>query len=411
MQQRSYDVVLWGATGFTGRLVAAYLLRQYGLGGTLRWAIAGRSTAKLEALRAELQTPDLPVILADSQDRASLDRMASQTRVVCSCTGPYALYGSELVAACVAGGTHYCDLSGETPWMRRMIDTHHEAAQAAGVKIVHSCGFDSIPSDMGVFYLQQQALAQYGTYCRAIHYRLRAARGGFSGGTYASLSQVLREAYTDRQVAGVLADPYALNPPGERQGPDRPDLMGTAYDPLAGGYIGPFVMAAINTRIVRRSHALAGYPYGRDFRYDEATYTGGGVKGRLAAGMLAAVMGLVQGAKPGTLLTRLMDRWMPKPGEGPDARTMAQGFFKVLLYGELPDGQVLRATVTGDRDPGYGATSQMVAESAVCLAMDTLPPVSGVLTPAVAMGSVLLGRLEAYAGLRFSLDARTKAAV
>lgn len=403
--EKTYDVIVWGATGFTGRLVAEYLLRQYGLGGDLRWAIAGRNQAKLESLRAELGAPALPILLADAADRPSLDVLAAQTRVVCACAGPYALYGSEVVGACVAQGAHYCDLSGEVPWMRRMVDRYHEAAAARGVKIVHSCGFDSIPSDMGVFFLQQTALAQHGTPCQRIGFRVVGSQGGFSGGTYASLNNVLREAGQDPGVLDILADPYALNPPGARQGPDGPDQTRAVFDELAGAWTGPFIMGSINTRIVRRSHALEGFPYGHDFRYDEAALTGRGLRGRLTAAGLAWGMGLIQRIKPGSGLSRLMDTFVPKPGEGPDRQAREAGYFKVRLYGELPSGQRLVATVTGDQDPGYGSTSKMLGEAAVCLARDgdQLPARAGVLTPASAMGAALLTRLQARAGLTFKI--------
>ncbi|RMG66891.1 MAG: saccharopine dehydrogenase [Bacteroidetes bacterium] len=402
---RTYDVIVWGATGFTGRLVAAYLLRQYGLDQELKWAVAGRNPQKLAGLKADLKADTLPVIVADSLDRPSLDAMVVQTRVVCSCTGPYALYGSELVAACVAAGTHYCDLSGEVQWMRRMVDQHHEAAAAQGVRIVHSCGYDSIPSDMGVFFLQQEAMAQQGAYCRRIQMRVAGSSGGFSGGTLASLSQVLVEIEADPAVAEVMADPYALNPPGERQGPDGPDPMDATYDPVARAWSAPFVMSSINTRIVRRSHALRGYPYGRDFGYEEALLTGRGLRGRLMAGTMAWGMGLVQRLKPDSMIKRLMDRFLPKPGEGPDQQAREKGFFNIRFYGQLPDETWLQARVTGDQDPGYGSTSKMLGESAVCLALDQaqLPPRAGVLTPVSAMGEVLLARLQARAGLTFQM--------
>lgn len=403
--QKTYDVIVWGATGFTGRLVAEYLLRQYGLGGDLRWAIAGRNQAKLEALRAELGAPGLPILLADAADRPSLDRLAAQTQVVCACAGPYALHGSEVVGACVAQDAHYCDLSGEVPWMRRMVDRYHEAAVVKGVKIVHSCGFDSIPSDMGVFFLQQAAHAQQGAYCQRIGFRLVGGKGGFSGGTYASLNNVLREASADPRVLDILADPYALNPPGTRQGADGPDQTRAVFDDLAGAWTGPFIMGSINTRIVRRSHALQGWPYGRDFRYDEAMLTGKGLSGRLTAAGLAWGMGLIQRIKPGSWLNRLMDTFLPKPGEGPNRKAREKGYFKVRLYGELPDGQRLVATVKGDQDPGYGSTSKMLGEAAVCLAQDgaTLPAQAGVLTPAAALGAALLTRLQERAGVTFAV--------
>jgi short subunit dehydrogenase-like uncharacterized protein len=398
---RPFDLIVWGATGFTGQLVARYLHRTYG--DSLRWAIAGRNQEKLERLRERLGAPALPLLTGDSHDQASLEALAAQSKVICTTVGPYALHGSDLVAACVAQGTHYCDLTGEVQWMRRMIDQHHAAAQAKGVKIVHTCGFDSIPSDLGVMFLQQEAKAKHGTYCTHIGFRLKGASGGFSGGTLASLNNVVAEAAQDRSVARILADPYALNPEGERQGSDGPDQDQARYDPVAKAYTAPFVMASINTRVVRRSHALQGYPYGDDFRYDEATLTGSGVMGQVAAWGISLGMGLVQKATPGSPMRWVMDTFLPKPGQGPSERAQEAGYFKVSLYGTLPDGSTIRADVSGDRDPGYGATSRMLSQSALCLAQDELPPQCGVLTPAVAMGDALRRRLEAQAGLKFQL--------
>ena len=398
---RPYDLILWGATGFTGQLVARYLQQQYG--DRLHWALAGRNEQKLNRVRARINAPVLPLLTADSHDRASLEALAAETKVIISTVGPYALHGSELVAACVAQGTHYCDLTGEVQWMRRMIDQHHAAAEAKGVKIVHTCGFDSIPSDMGVWFLQREAQRLHGQPCVHIRYRLKGASGGFSGGTLASLNNVVTESSQDPEVAQLLADPYALNPAGERQGPDGPDLQEGEYDAVAGAYVAPFVMASINTRVVRRSHALQGYPYGKDFRYDEATITGDGWWGKTAAWGISTGMNLVQQATPGSPLRWVMDTFLPKSGEGPSEKAQENGYFKVYLFGSLPNGDIVRATVTGDRDPGYGATSRMLAESAMCLAQDQLTTPSGVLTPSVAMGEALLTRLQTNAGLSFQV--------
>lgn len=406
MQDRSYDVILWGATGFTGRLVVEYLLKQYGSTGGLRWAIAGRNQAKLLDFRQQLKAPSLQIILADSQDKTSLEAMVRKTRVLCSTVGPYALYGSLLVEACVENETDYCDLTGEVQWIRKMIDTHHEKAVKKQVKIVHCCGFDSIPSDFGVFFLQQEAQKRLGQYCQHIKMRVRGAKGGFSGGTYASLSNVLAEAEQDPSINQILQNPYSLNPPGERSGPDGEDLSTALFDKDLQRWISPFVMAAINTKIVRRSHALAGFPYGKEFQYDEATLHGSGIKDRMLANVSAGIHGLLSKATPKSLTKTLADRFLPKPGEGPSAEVREAGYFKLLFLGKLPDGQQIRAKVTGDKDPGYGSTSKMLAESALCLACDRdkLPQVHGVLTPSVAMGDILLGRLIQKAGLTFEIS-------
>jgi short subunit dehydrogenase-like uncharacterized protein len=400
---RPYDIVILGATGFTGRLVADYLLRSYGTDGDLTWAMAGRDHAKLDRVRRELTSEDVPLLVADVRDPASLDDLTRQTKVLCTTVGPYAKYGSEVVASCVRMGAHYCDLSGEVPWMRRMIDAHHAAAAAKKLRIVHSCGFDSIPSEMGVLYLQQQAKKQTGTYCTEIKTGLKGASGGFSGGTIASLTNVLAEAEQDRRIYKILFNPYSLNPEDQQEGPDGPDLRTVAYDADFGSWKCPFLMASINTRIVRRSQALLGRPYGADFQYSECMLTGAGWAGRVKAYVTSIPLALLMGAKPGSLARKLIDWFLPKPGEGPSAKERENGFWVYDLVGRLPDGQLLRARVKGDRDPGYGSTSKMLAEAAICLAKDELPEQYGVITPAAAMGEPLLKRLQERAGLTFRM--------
>ena len=405
MKKINYDLIIWGATGFTGQLVAEYLLQQYGVGQTLNWAIAGRSRQKLEELCDKLEEEDLPILTADSHDAASLKALVKQTKVICSTVGPYARHGSELVAACVENGVDYCDLTGEVQWIRRMIDQHHEKAKNNGVKIVHCCGFDSIPSDMGVFFLQQSAKEKYGQYCQHIKLRVKAAKGGPSGGTIASLNNVLEEAQQDPSVFQILENPYSLNPKGEQSGNDLPDLDSAAFDKDFNAWIGPFIMAAINTKVVRRSHALAGYPYGKDFMYDEATLCGPGLSGRIKAQVLASAISVMSGGSPNSLLKKTADFFLPKPGEGPSKIQRETGFYNLALFGKMKNGLSIKGKVKGDRDPGYGSTSKMLGESAVCLAKDrdTLPKTSGVLTPSIAMGNLLLERLEQNAGLTFEL--------
>jgi short subunit dehydrogenase-like uncharacterized protein len=305
----------------------------------------------------------------------------------------------------VENGVDYCDLTGEVQWIRRMIDLHHENAKTKGVKIVHCCGFDSIPSDMGVYFLQQSAHEKYGHYCQHIKLRVKAAKGGPSGGTIASLNNVLEEAQQDPSVFKILEDPYSLNPIGEQSGNDGPDLTSAFFDEDFNAWIGPFIMAAINTKVVRRSHALAGYPYGRDFMYDEATLCGKGFSGRLKAQMLSSAIGVMSGGNPNSMLKKTVNRFLPKPGEGPSKTQRETGFYNLALFGKLKNGMSIKGKVTGDRDPGYGSTSKMLGESAVCLAKDrgALPKTSGVLTPSTAMGDKLLARLEKNAGLTFEL--------
>jgi short subunit dehydrogenase-like uncharacterized protein len=405
-KNRDFDIVVWGATGFTGSLVAEYLLSEYGVGDSLRWAIAGRSEEKLEALRHALgpRAVSLPEIVADSFDEQKLAAMAEKTRVVISTVGPYAKYGSPLVAACVEQGAHYCDLAGEAQWIRQMIDQHHDAAVARGARIVHCCGFDSVPMDIGVWFLQQEAMRRHGNYCRSIATLVKAMRGGPSGGTIASMMNLIVEARADHNVARVLNDPYALNPPGERSGPDGRDQRSVRFDFLANAWTAPFVMAGINTKVVRRSQALLGYPYGRDFHYREAMLMGEGVPGWLKASTMTAGLGGFVAASAFGFSRGLLERFvLPEPGEGPNKEQRDSGFFNLRQFGELADGTVVQSKITGDRDPGYGSTSKMLAESGVCLASNDLESGGGVMTPASAMGDALLGRLQENAGLSFEI--------
>ncbi len=406
-QTQQYDIILWGASGFTGQLVAEYLLRRYGAQGELRWAMAGRSKDKLEQVKQQLGEPaaDIPLLLADSSDRASLDALVNQTKVIITTVGPYALYGSELVAACLAAGTDYCDLTGEVPWIRRMLDEHQQTAADSQARIVHCCGFDSIPSDMGVWFLQRAAMEKFGQPLERIKLRVKAAKGGISGGTYASMLAIGEQARRDKAVASILKNPYAICPPDKRKGPRQPYVSRPHFDRDFNAWTAPFVMAAINTRIVNRSNALSGHSYGENFTYDEAMLMGKGFSGRMRAASVSLGMGafLVTAAvAPGKALLKKFI--LPKPGEGPSKEQREAGFFKLLLWGKTADGQTLKAEVTGDRDPGYGSTCKMITEAAVCLSQldkDKLP--GGFYTPSTALGQSLLERLETNAGLSFTL--------
>jgi len=404
--KREFDVIIWGATGFTGRLVAEYYLKEYGLDGGLKWAMAGRSQTKLEQVRSSLGNESVPLIIADSHDVTSLTEMVKRTKVICTTVGPYAKYGNELVAACVENGVDYCDLAGETQWIRRMIDQHHDAAIKSGSRIVHCCGFDSIPSDMGTYFLQREAKSIHGEYCQEVNMRLTAIKGGLSGGTFASMNNVMLEASENPAVAKVLFNPYGLNPKGEMAGPDKGDLQSVKYDANIGAWIMPFIMASINTRVVRRSHALNNYIYGEDFRYDEAMVSGKGFKGRLKGYAGLVTLGLMMAGKPGSLYKKIANKFFPEPGEGPTPAERESGFFSFTVVGKFRDGEITTAKVTGDRDPGYGSTSKMLGESAACLALDKKPnpTTAGVLTASTAMGDALLVRLEEKAGLTFSMN-------
>jgi len=401
-KSREFDVIVWGASGFTGKLVAEYLFNKYGSNNDLKWAIAGRDYSKLELVRDEVANSLIPIVIANSDDIQSLNLMIKRTRVICTTVGPYAKYGSKLVSSCVNNQTHYCDLAGEVQWIRKMIDEHHEIAKANGTKIVNSCGFDSIPSDLGVYFIQKQSLEKYNQKAKHIKMRVAGAKGGISGGTYESLSNVSKEAYSDKDIFKVVIDPYGLNPLGELNGLDKYDLRKIIYDKASDSWIGPFVMAAINTKIVRRSNALSGYAYGKDFMYDEATLSGKGLKGKFRAYVSALPLALLMSAKPGSFLKKIIDIILPKPGEGPNKDKRESGFYNLRFYITLEDQSNAFAKVVGDMDPGYGSTSKMLGESAVCLAKDILPDSSGVLTPSIAMGDAILDRLQKNAGLSFS---------
>ncbi|MEP5766432.1 MAG: saccharopine dehydrogenase NADP-binding domain-containing protein [Halieaceae bacterium] len=403
--QRDYDVVLFGATGFTGRLVAEYLLKNYGR-GELSWAMAGRNQAKLEQVRGDLgpEAANIPLLKADSADAQAMAELARQTRVVCTTVGPYALYGSALVEACANQGTHYCDLTGEVQWMHKMIAEHQATAAASGARIVHTCGFDSIPSDLGTLYLQNAMRDKHGVPAQHVKYRAADFAGGFSGGTVYSIINMMEEAAGNPALREVLADPYALNPPDSHRGTDKNDQTGAIYDEDFERWTLPFVMAAINTRVVRRSNALMDYAWGEDFNYDEATLAPeghGALKAKLTA--LAMTGGTASLAIPP--LRAIAKKFLPAPGEGPSKEQREKGYFDIRLYGVHPDDRSkdMLAKVTGDRDPGYGSTSKMLGEAAVCLAKDTLDCSGGFWTPASAMGTTLIDRLQASAGLDFSI--------
>ena len=401
-KSREFDIIIWGASGFTGRLVAGYIFSKYGTNGDLKWAMAGRNFAKLELVRSKVADKTVPIVVADSNDDEGLKEMVKRAKVICTTVGPYAKYGSKLVSVCIENQTHYCDLAGEVQWIRRMIDKHHESAVANQTKIVNCCGFDSIPSDMGVYFIQKISKAKKGQIAKQIQMRVAGASGGISGGTYESLSHVNEEAHKDKNIFKVLINPYGLNPVGEQEGLDKYDLRTIVYDKASKSWIGPFIMAAINTKIVRRSNALSGYAYGKDFRYDEATLSGKGLKGRVKGFISVIPIGLMMSAKPGSLLKRIIDKILPKAGEGPNKKQRENGFYNLRFYITYEDGSKALAKVIGDMDPGYGSTSKMLSEAAICLAKDELSYLGGVLTPSTAMGDKLLSRLEKNAGLTFS---------
>ncbi len=409
MTERQLDLVLWGATGFTGKLVAEHLARRTRPEQSPRWAIGGRDRAKLEKLRETLARPDVPIVVADAHDARAMRALARRTRVVCTVVGPFALHGSELVAACARSGTHYCDLTGEVQWIRRMINEHEAAARKSGARIVHACGFDSIPSDIGCLVLQEAAEAQYGRPCPVVKMGVRRASGAFSGGTVASLMNVLREASGDPEVRKILADPYSLNPGGQRSGPDRRDQRAPEFDSDLDSWTAPFLMAPINTRVVRRSNAVTDWSWGRQFRYRESIMTGDGLLGwSRSAAVSAAMAGLVGTASVSAARVVLERLFLPAPGEGPDEKAREAGGFSLQFVGRHPEaaGGHLAARVEGQRDPGYGATSRMLGEAALCLLEDAEDPAvgGGFWTPASALGMRLVPRLEQHADVRFVVE-------
>jgi len=400
--EREFDVVLFGATGFVGKLTAEYLAG--GAGDGARIALAGRSQEKLERVRAELGqgAAGWPLIVADSADQASLAEMAARASTIATTVGPYRKYGMGLLEACARAGTHYADLTGEPLFMREAIDRFDAAARESGARIVHNCGFDSIPSDIGVLLLHEATgeLEQTTLVVRRV-------KGGISGGTLDSLRGQIDEVRADRSLLKILGDPYALSPDRAAEpdlGQER-ELRGAEYSPELRTWFGPFVMAPVNTRVVRRSNALQQWAYGRRFRYREVMAFGDGIGGRARALALAGGIGTVIAGMAMPPARLVLDRMLPAPGEGPKEKLVRTGFYDIEIHTRTPPGERWVCHVAARGDPGYGATSVLLGESALCLAMDgeRLPQRAGVLTPATAMGSVLAERLRA-AGHTFDVS-------
>jgi short subunit dehydrogenase-like uncharacterized protein len=393
---RRFDIVLFGATSFVGRLTAAYL-RQAAPAGT-RIALAGRSRVRLEQLQRSLGAGDWPALVADSFDAASLAELARDTRVLASTVGPYRRYGIPVVAACVEAGTHYADLTGEVVFMRESIDRFDDAARAAGVKIVHSCGFDSIPSDLGVLLTHEAASAAGAGELEQTTLVVRSFRGGLSGGTFASLKGMIEDRAREPALAHLLDDPYGLSPDRAAEpdlGPER-DLVGVERDRLVDSWVGPFVMGPLNTRVVRRSNALRGWDYGRRMRYREVMGFGNGPLAPVVAGATVAGLGALLAGLQFRGTEALLDRVLPSPGEGPDERSRDRGHYRMETHARTSGGAHCVCRIQADGDPGYKATSVMFGESALALAFDgdRLPARAGVLTPATALGAALVERLR-----------------
>jgi short subunit dehydrogenase-like uncharacterized protein len=400
---KTFDIIIFGATGFTGRLVAEYLNATYGVGGTVRWAMAGRSASKLAEIRDALGIDSaLPLLVADANDAEALAKLVKQTHVVLTTVGPYQKYGEPLIRACAAAGTDYVDLCGEPGWMAQMVPQLQDTARASGARIVFSCGFDSIPFDLGVVYAQHEAQQRLGAPLVRVHGRVKVMKGTFSGGTIASMLATMEAIGREPSLKRTLVDPFALTP--GFKGARQPNDHVAEFDGLAQSWTAPFVMATINTKNVHRSHFLLGHPWGADFIYSERMLTGDGAKGESRAKKMlrqSNIQNVLLAFAPTRALLRRFA--LPKPGEGPNKEQREKGRYEVLFFGETADGRKLTANVTGDRDPGYGSTCKMITEAALCLVQDVDRKATsgGVWTPGAAMGMLLVQRLQEKAGLMF----------
>lgn len=399
----SHDLVVFGATSFVGQIVCRYLVQRHGTDGDLDWAIAGRNATKLDEV-ATATGADVDRIVCDADDADGLAAMVGSTDAVISTVGPYALYGSKLVAAVAEAGVDYVDLTGEPQWMQRMIDRYHDRAVETGARVVHACGFDSVPSDMGVWFLQRESMRDFGEPCVSVRMGLQDASGGFSGGTVASMMNILDEVRDDPTLAQVLSNPYALAPKGEREGVDQPNVTLPDYDLGLDSWTAPFVMAATNSRVVLRSHALLGRPWGDDFTYGESMLTGPGFGGRAKAFAMSGAMGGAMGLAAFGPVRSLMKRALPAPGEGPSPEKQEAGHYDLRFHGTTRSGDELFVQVTGDRDPGYGSTAKILAEAATTLlatSSDDTP--GGFWTPSTALGDPFIEALVEHAGLTFDV--------
>ncbi|WP_201604026.1 saccharopine dehydrogenase family protein [Psychrobacter submarinus] len=407
---RPYAVVLYGATSFVGQITAKYLSQFLADSNDIEWAIAGRDEEKLKKLQSEISdsgsAKKVDIIIANSNDEASLDEMTKQAKVVISTVGPYLKYGEPLIKSCANNGTDYVDLTGEAIFIKDMMDKYQDTASQSGARIVNSCGFDSIPSDLGVYFTQQQAEKQFDEVCEKIHMRVKAAKGGLSGGTVASMATIFEEVGKDKSRRKQVANPYLLNDDADAPNVRQKNVSKPEYDSEHGRWLAPFVMASINTRIVHRTNQLTDYEYGREFKYDEAMWMKDGVKGQLTSYALSA--GLFGFAttmmfKPSREL--LSKHVLPKSGSGPSKSEQENGYFDIRFFGYTPSNDSISTKVTGDRDPGYGSTSRMLAQSALCLAQDISHQdvKGGFWTPASAMGDKLIARLEEHSGLSFEV--------
>lgn len=410
MSEAKFDLIVFGATSFVGEILIKYLNTTFNGAGQeqLKWAIAGRSAEKLETVKKGLTnaTTEIPVLVADAGNESQLKSLCEQTRTIVSTVGPYALYGEPLVKVCVETGTDYCDLTGEVQWINRMIRKYETQAIESGARIVHCCGFDSIPSDMGVYFLQQQSEQTFGQPCTNIKMRVKAAKGGASGGTVASMINITKEAVSNPELRKELANPYSICPENHPFKARQHNVNSAEFDRDFNKWSAPFVMAAINTRIVHRSNGLLNAKYGENFKYDEAMLVGSGLKARVTANaIVAGLAAFLVGAaiKPSRwLLERFV---LPKPGEGPTPEEQVKGYFDLRFKGSTERGDELYTKVTGQGDPGYGCTSKMLGQAAACLSLDISKEdqPGGFWTPSTIMGDKLLKRLSEKSDLSFEV--------
>ena len=388
MSEREFDVIVFGASGYTGKLVAEYMGKEYGTDESIRWAIAGRNKDKLSSVKKDLNLDEsVSIIEVDSANKDSLDSMTSSAKCILTTVGPYQLYGSSLVQSCSENGTDYVDLTGEPGWMYEMINAHQDTAKNSGARIVFSCGFDSIPFDLGVYFVQQAAQEKYGKPAKHVRGRVKAMNGEFSGGTIASLGATMATLKEKPELIQVLSNPFSLTEGFE--GPAQLDDSKVLLDEKLNMWVAPFVMAPINTKNIHRSNALLGHAYGEDFCYDEMMIAGEGEEGKQIADAMNS-------SNP------MGGDNLPQPGEGPSKESREQGNYDVLFFADF-DEVSIEARVTGDMDPGYGSTSKMIAESALCLVQDCQDLSGGMYTPAPAMGEKLIKRLTKKAGLTFDI--------
>lgn len=407
---RSYAVILYGATSFVGQITAHYLTNFLSNaknkdGSNVTWAIAGRDEEKLNELQSKLESK-VDIIIANSKDSDSLDEMTKQTQVIISTVGPYLKYGEPLIKSCAENGTDYVDLTGEAIFIKDMMDKYQDTAKQSGARIVNSCGFDSIPSDLGVYFTQTKAEEKFGEACNVIHMRVKAAKGGISGGTIASMATIFEEVGEDKSRRKQVANPYLLNDDTDVPNIRQDNVSKPEYDSTHKRWLAPFVMASINTRIVHRSNQLLSYEYGRDFKYDEAMWMKDGVKGKLSSyAMSAGLLGFATAMmiKPSREL--LSKHVLPKAGTGPSKDEQENGYFDIRHFGQTAKNDTITVKVTGDKDPGYGSTSRMLAQAALCLAQDISKEDvgGGFWTPASAMGDKLIALLEEHSGLSFEV--------